>query len=142
MPFFISFIEFFSFITSVWFFFLKSFSLLDKIFLFFINFFCLVHWTVFLFSCSVFLPDSYFEFSVRPQSSVILSLVSGELSFSFSDSVLLWLCMVLDELFLCWHAWGSEYLSHLGKTLFTLIPTVILITNYRLVIRVLSFAFQ
>ena len=29
---------------------------------------------------------------------MILSLVSGELSFSFSDAVLLWLSMVLDEL--------------------------------------------
>ena len=61
---------------------------------------------------------------MRAQFSVILSLVSGELPFSFSGAVLLWLFMVLDKLFLCWHALGSEYLSHLGKALFTLILTV------------------
>ena len=40
--------------------------------------------------------------SVTLQYSVILSLVSGELSFSCCDTVLLWFFMVLAELLLCW----------------------------------------
>ena len=78
---------------------------MDKIVLLFIIFFLdsLNCFSVFL-QHGEFLPDSCFEFSVRAQSSVILSLVSGELPFSFSDAVLLWLFMVLDELFLCWRA--------------------------------------
>ena len=40
--------------------------------------------------------------SVALQYSVISSLVSGELSFSCCDTVLLWFFMVLAELLLCW----------------------------------------
>lgn len=56
--------------------------------------------------------------SDRWQFSGTLNLVSGKLSFSFCETMLLWFFIVFDELFLCWHIWSSEHLSHLDFVYF------------------------
>lgn len=62
------------------------------------EFFCCAYWQL-------------FEF-YQLQSSMSLSLVSGEVSLSFCDTLLLWFFTVLDMLYLCPHIWWSEYLSY------------------------------
>ena len=110
---FISFIEFFSSRISVWFFFRVSISLVKYSFcslIFFLSAFnCLYE-----FSCSsliFFMTVILNSLSVRSQYSMILSLVSGELSFSFCVAVSPRFFVVLHKLFLCQGMWGSKQLS-------------------------------
>ena len=115
--FFISFTEFFSSKIFVWFFFRVSISSVKysscSLILFLSSLNCLSE-----FYCSSFMTTIFNSLSVRMQYCLTLSLVSGELSFSFCDTVLPWFFMVLDELFLYWYIWSSEHPSSLDKAFF------------------------
>ena len=67
-----------------------------------------------------FLCDSYFEFFLSVRSQYSMTLIYRELSFSVLNTALLWVFMILDELFLCWSSWSNGHLSSLGKTFLSL----------------------
>lgn len=90
-----------------------SFNLFGKVLLF-MNFILhlieLPFWVVFDL-LEVFLWLLFWILSHASQSSMTLSLVFGELSFSFRVTMLPWLFIVFDALLLCWSIWSSEHRS-------------------------------